>query len=129
MANKPRGLHAINISSGRTSHILLKRKGPNFPSVADPANPGLGEILGASVVDDDNGIYFSATVVGQPGSGGDRKRLALRLVSALPFGGGDPLDGLLTITLQVVTSLFPLTTTPVEVADTPVDYISDPSAP
>ena len=127
MPNKPNGRQCVNVSNGKTSHLLLKRKN-NFPAVANPAAPNAGEINGAVVRDDDNEFYFTATVLDQIGAGGSRKRLALRLVSAIPGGGADPLEGLLTITLQIFTG--PTSPPdPLPVSDVPVDYISDPTAP
>ena len=122
MPNKPSGRHSVNVSTGKTSHLLLKRKG-NFPLVAaNPAAPNPGEINGATVKDDDNDFYFTATVIAQT----SRKRLALKIVSNKPAGGDDILDGLLSITLQIFTGG---TVDTVPVADVPVDYIDDPTGP
>ena len=124
MPNKPNGRQSLNISNGKVSHLLLKRK-INFPLVANPAAPNPGEIIGATCKDDDNDFYFTATVVAQPPN---QKRLALRIISGLPGGGGDPTDGLLAITLQIFTGAGN-PPDPVPVADAPVEYISDPGAP
>ena len=128
MANKPHGRQCINVSPGKTSHLLLKKKGPPFPDVYDPANPKLGTILYVAVTDLDNTFGFKATIVPQT----DKKRLALQLVSDLGAGGGDPLDGLLGVTLFIVNAIIPLNppaTYAEPVSDVPVDYISDPAAP
>ncbi|MGI8977616.1 MAG: hypothetical protein ACR2FY_00165 [Pirellulaceae bacterium] len=123
MPNKPNGRQSVNYSTGKTSHLLLKRKG-NFPDVANPAAPNPGEIIGATCRDDDNDFYFTATVLAQPPN---KKRLALRIVSGSPGGGGDPTEGLLTVTIQIATGTpTPDTLPPV---DAPVEYISDPGAP
>ena len=127
MPNKPNARHCINVSNLRTSHLLLRRRN-NFPPVANPAAPNLGEIIGATVRDDDNEFYFGATVIDQIGGGGARRRLSLRIVSGLPPGGADPTDGLLTITLQIFTGPASLPD-PLPVSDVPVDYISDPGGP
>lgn len=124
MPNKPNGRQSVNVSPGKTSHLLLKRK-VNFPNVANPAAPNPGEIIGATCKDDDNGFYFTATVLPQPPN---QKRLALRIVSGLPGGAGDPTDGLIAITLLIFTGVaLPPDQEPV--AEAPVDYISDPAAP
>jgi hypothetical protein len=131
MPNRPQGRHCINVSAGKTSYLLLKKKGPPFPDLYDPANPApqLGSLITATVNDDDNGFYFNPTIVAQT----DKKRLALKIVSGLGGGGADPLDGLLTITLFIVTGvvLGTPTTSPYTppVVDAPVDYISDPAGP
>ncbi|MFN0018315.1 MAG: hypothetical protein ACKVP0_08655 [Pirellulaceae bacterium] len=128
MPNKPNARHTINVTPDKISHLLLRRKN-NFPPVtANPANPVVGDIIAVAVADDDNEpLYFDATAVAQV----NPKRLGLRLVSRLPPGGIDPLDGLLTITLIICKTTLPgpITTKEIPVAEAPVDYISDPGAP
>src|SRR5262245_30172345 len=119
MPNKPIGQHCINVSPGKTSHLLLKKKGPNFPPVGN-AN---GNIQSAVVHDDDNIFDFTAIPVAQA----NLKRLALRITSNLPLGAGGPTDGLLTVTLQILQP--DGSTQPLAVSDVPVDYIDDPNAP
>lgn len=125
MPNKPHGHHSVNVSPGTTSHLLLKKRN-QFPVVAaDLAHPNVGEIFGAVVEDEDAGFFFNAIPIAQL----DRKRLALKINSGLPSGGVDPVDGLLTVTLQQCTNTSPLTVKEITVSDVPVDYISDPTAP
>lgn len=127
MPNKPRCRQSINVSPGKKSYILIADKGKPFPDVYDPAHPRLGTILYFTVTDDDNGFAFNPTVVPQT----DKSRLALLLVSQLPGGGTDPMDGLLTVTMNLVssTATIPPPTNSVPVSDVPVDYISDPAGP
>ena len=49
MPNKPRGGHCINGSPGKTSYLLIKKKGPDFPAVGTLP----GNISAALVRDDD----------------------------------------------------------------------------
>lgn len=136
MPNKPQAKQAINSANGKSSHIVLKRKTP-FPEVYNPGRPKVGTIYDVSVKDDDNhpAITFSASIV-PPEQGGANKQLGIRIkttratddrVRAESFAG-DLADGLLTVTLNIVTQLSPLVTSPTElpVSDVPVDYISDP---
>ncbi|MCI0641182.1 MAG: hypothetical protein L0Y72_09055 [Gemmataceae bacterium] len=121
---KGHGRHCINVSSGKTSHLLLKRRN-NFPDVAG-ASPNAGEIVGATVkdIDPDTEFYFAAQVIAQA----SKKRLALKVTSNLPGGGVDPLDGVLAITLLIYTGpSSPNDTLPI--SDVPVDYISNPTGP
>jgi hypothetical protein len=111
-ANKPTSQHCVNVSNGKTSHLLLKAHGLNFPIARF-----------VDVYDVNNDFPFNGTIIPQV----DPQRLALKIVSNLPGGGGAPTDGLLTITLYVPGLGGQLN--PVQVADCPVDYIDDPGGP
>jgi len=127
MPGKPRCRHCINVSSNKTSYLLLRRK-VAFPAVpVAGAAPTPGQIAGVSVQDDDNSIFFTATAISQQVDAAGF-RLAIKVVSNLGAGGGaDPTDGLLLITLLIANG----TAVPnqVNVSDTPVNYISDPNGP
>lgn len=138
MPNKPQSRQAINAIPGKTSYLVLKKKAQPFPDLYDPGRPRTGTIYAVSVADDDNPgkTAFTATLVEQ--ASGLKKRLAVKLVTQISGFkeefAQDLLDGLLTITLHIVTALppapnLPPLTTPEPVTDVPVDYIYDPSAP
>jgi hypothetical protein len=113
------------LSNGKTSHLILTRR-VAFPALGNAP----GQIAAVLVSDDDNAFTFTATPIAQaaPAVAGLPYRLGLKLVSNRPAGGGDPTDGLLTVTLQVVNA-GATGTDSVPVSDVPVDYVSDPSAP
>jgi hypothetical protein len=117
-ANKTTGGHCINVTSGKTSYVFLKSHNINFP---DPA----ANTFSAVVKDINNDFTFTAFVVVQMSRPG---RLALKLISTLPGGGGSPTDGLLTVTLTS-TSISSGGNTTLPVSDVPVDYIDDPAGP
>ena len=127
----PQSKQGINVSTGKTSYVVLRRNGDAFPDLFIAADPKTGTLLYVAVTDLNNGFSFNATPLIQT-SDGNKHRLALKLVSNAPLGGADPLDGLLGITLFLVKTLSgpnPTETTPETATDVPVDYISDPSAP
>jgi hypothetical protein len=113
-ANKPTGHPCVNVSNGKTSFLLLKGHGLDFPIARF-----------VDVRDINNDFAFNAFMISQPP---DPRRLALRLVSALPPGGGGPTDGLLSITLLIPTGN-PGVFNSLLIADVPVDYIDDPTGP
>jgi hypothetical protein len=122
----PHSHHSINVSTGKSSHILLKHSN-NLPAVANPAAPNVGEIIGAKCKDIDNGpFYFSPnTVIAQ---GTNKKRLAIRIISQAPGGSADITEGTISVTLLIFTGEF----TPPDEMDVEtfhVDYISDPTSP
>jgi hypothetical protein len=120
---KSLGQHCINVAKDQVSHILVKARGSKFP---DPAQNSYS----ATVVDTNNSFGFTATAIPQPETNGTpypTKILAIKLISNLPVGGGgNPTDGLLTITINVTSNTTGTTATP-PVGDVPVDYISDPT--
>lgn len=127
---KPYSSQTINVSTDKISHLLLRKIGQNFPKVAaDPTNPSVGDICSATVRDDANDFDFQATPIFQGNA--NQKRLALRVKSKWPAGGaGEPTEGLISITLNVaIVEGDPTQTIPLNVADAPVDYITDAGAP
>jgi hypothetical protein len=131
MPNKPQSRQCINVTTGKKSYLVLRKKGPPFPALFDSADPKEKTLLSVTVTDVDNGFSFTATPLPQSSQGGVH-RLALKLESNAPGGAGDPIDGLLGITLLIVQTLtggFPTATTLEPATDVPVDYISDPLAP
>jgi|SRR5579862_1653717 len=109
---------AINTSHGKTSYVLVTARRADFP---DPATPKLS--VNPSVPDLNNAaLSFTATSVQKT-----KRRLNVKLVAVNPPGGAvTPLDGVLSITLIDNSGTTPQI---VSVADLPVDYIDDPTAP
>lgn len=131
MPGKPQSRQCINVSTGKTSYVVLRRTGTPFPDLFDATTPAANTLLYVAVTDLTNSFSFTATPLPQSSVGGVH-RLALKLVSNAPGGAGDPIDGLLGITLFIVDTLTgsaPTTTISQPATDVPVDYISDPSAP
>jgi hypothetical protein len=128
--NKPTGHQCVNLKSGKTSYILLKAHGKDFPPVKDGS---LGAIKQATVKDLNNPtIPFVANPVDQAVIATHHIRVVVELpgqmAQPLVSGGGDPItDGLLSITLQLDngagTVLNP--TQDIVISDVPVDYVYD----
>lgn len=124
---RPHGRQCVNVHHHKVSSILLKRF-IDFPLVDTGVNPPAGRITGATCVDDDNGFTFNAFPIHQgPNAITPSRRLGIKLFSQTGIGGGGPLDGLLTITLQISDGFGGTTDSPP--TDIPVEYIDDPSAP
>jgi hypothetical protein len=123
---KPTGRSSVNLSSGKSSHLVVKHSA-NLPDVANPAAPLLGEIVSAKCKDTTHAttIYFGATVLAQ---GANKKRLALRIVSGVTLGGADITEGELTVTLNLFTGTG-VPEDPLDIENVPVEYIIDPTAP
>jgi hypothetical protein len=118
--NKPTGQHCVNVANGTTSYLLLRSHNKDFPDTTlnvITVQPGDSH-------DINNDFDFTATVIPQSKA----NRLALQLISNLPGGGGAPTDGLISITLTVTPTTGGGSTTQ-QLADVPVDYISDPAGP
>jgi hypothetical protein len=112
--NLPTGGTCINSAQGKTSYVLLVARRGTFPSTLSVNTP---------VTDQNNsGLNFTASVVSASPNG---KNATLKLVSNNTGGGAPPpSDGVLSITLIDTSG-----PTFIPVADVPVDYINDPSAP
>ncbi|MFO0902280.1 MAG: hypothetical protein U0939_04725 [Pirellulales bacterium] len=134
---KPVAQQCINVASRRVSHLVVKRPKRDLPDVAaDPDHPAVGEAVKVVVTDDENN-EFEAKLIKQ---GTKKRRLALQLVApdlaALRTAAlaDTPLEALISVTIIIATAVDPdtgelLDTTPMEVADVPVDYIVDEDAP
>jgi hypothetical protein len=122
--NMPTGNAAINSLNGKVSHLIVKAQRGDFPEAPStnilrvkkkaPADP-FGRITDLN----NAGLEFDAVVISFK-----KRRVVLKLtaVTGRPVAGF--LDGILSITLEVVDAAGALLDT-VEIADAPVDYIED----
>jgi hypothetical protein len=122
---RPHGHQCVNVHNGKVSHILLKRF-VNFQLLGTGTPPPANTIVSATCNDDDNGFNFNCTPIHQGATlTTPSKRLAIKIVSQFRIGGGGPLDGLLTFTLQIADGAGGTTDSPP--IDVPVEYVDDPT--